>query len=97
MFVSPLLAPTRPIGLFGHYTLNAGAVNEAIGLARDLACALLAPGELQSEFAGGSPRTALNSLATDPLPNGRLQPTARALRSQRAGRAAAETRSLRHI
>jgi len=53
------LAPTRPNGLFGHYTLNAGAVNEAIGLARDLGCALLAPGELQSEFAGGSPKLAL--------------------------------------
>jgi len=50
------LAPTRPIGLFWQYTLNAGAVNEAIGLARDLGCALLAPGELPSEFTGGSPR-----------------------------------------
>ena len=59
------LAPTRPIGLFWHYTLNAGTVNEAIGLARDPGGALLVPGELQSEFAGGSPRTALNSFATD--------------------------------
>ena len=73
------LAPTRPIGLFWQYTLNAGAVNEAIGLARDLGCALLAPGELPSEFTGGSPRTALNLFATDQLPNGRLQLTARAL------------------
>ena len=50
-----MLAPTRPISLVRQYTLNAGAVNEAIGLTRDLGvCTACAPGELESEFAGAT-------------------------------------------